>query len=125
MSNELKLSRKTRQSIAIGQRVKSLRKRAGYSQDDIAAALGRARSTIAGVESGNHPPGRDLMSAIAKLFNVSMDYLERGVDVERPDRDTEVADRIDAARIINMWQTLDDRDRAAVLFMIESLAKKS
>lgn len=55
--------------------LKSLRKKAGYSQVELADILKLSKSTIAMYEVGNRMPDYDMMKRIAELFNVSMDYL--------------------------------------------------
>lgn len=58
-------------------RFKQLRDNKGWTQDDVAAMLNSSRSTIAGYESPKKRriPDVEKLSEIAKLFNVSIDYL--------------------------------------------------
>lgn len=55
--------------------LKSLRKKAGYSQVELASLLNLSKSTIAMYEVGERMPDYDMMKRISRLFNVSMDYL--------------------------------------------------
>ena len=55
--------------------LKSLRKKAGYSQVELASILNLSKSTISMYEVGERMPDYDMMKRISELFNVSMDYL--------------------------------------------------
>ena len=55
--------------------LKSLRKKAGYSQTELGNKLNLSKSTISMYEHGERSPDRETMIRISELFNVSMDYL--------------------------------------------------
>ena len=55
--------------------LKSLRKKAGYSQTELGNLLNLSKSTISMYEHGERAPDHVTMKRIAELFNVSMDYL--------------------------------------------------
>ena len=59
----------------IGRTLKLLRKRYGYTQDDLAKKIGTAPSTISMYEQEKREPDLDTINKIAKLFGVSIDYL--------------------------------------------------
>lgn len=59
----------------IGGRVAALRGRLGMTQADFAEAVGIARSTLAGIESGGDRGGILSMIAIADYCEVPMDWL--------------------------------------------------
>lgn len=59
----------------IGVRVRQLRKKAGETQDDLAAVVGVSRSTIAGIEGGLDQGGLETMVAIGDHYHVPMDWL--------------------------------------------------
>lgn len=56
-------------------RLEQLRKAAGYSQELIARRLEVSRATIDNWEKGLTEPKMSDLKKIAKLFNVSLDYL--------------------------------------------------
>ena len=58
-----------------GQRLKELREKRGYSQEELARLLGTSRSRIGMYEQGRRQPDFEMQEAIADLFNVSIDYL--------------------------------------------------
>ena len=65
-------------------RFKELREENGLTQQKLADELGVKRSTVAGYESGNQP-GYDMLSKIANVFGVSVDYLLGRTDIKNPD----------------------------------------
>ena len=58
-----------------GSRVRSLRKRAGFTQAEFAEYLGLDRSYIAEIETGKRNPCLVNMEVIAKGFGVSLSQL--------------------------------------------------
>jgi transcriptional regulator with XRE-family HTH domain len=52
-----------------------LRKREKLTQDELARALGIARSTLASYERGLREPNFEMLEAIADFFNVNMSTL--------------------------------------------------
>ncbi|SFQ99576.1 helix-turn-helix domain-containing protein [Desulfoscipio geothermicus] len=57
------------------ERLHSLRKLSGLTQEQLAEILDCRKSVLAGCESGRRPPGYLLSLKIASYFNVSLDYL--------------------------------------------------
>lgn len=66
------------------ERLKDLRVKAGLTQKDLAIKLGLERSSIGKYESGAAMPPDDVKIRIARVFNVSIDYLLCQTD--NPDR---------------------------------------
>lgn len=58
-----------------GQRLKELREKRGYTQEELAKILNTSRSRIGMYEQGKRQPDFEMQEAIADLFNVSLDYL--------------------------------------------------
>ncbi len=58
-----------------GERLRELRKQAGFSQSELAVKLKISKSSVNMYERGEREPGFEIMEAIADLFNVDMDYL--------------------------------------------------
>lgn len=113
-----------REDVILGQRLAALRMKAGLKQDDAALVIGRARSTVAGYERGLSTPSREALSKLAKLYNVSLDYLDRGVNVERPEQEDPASAQIGVAKVMHYWSSLNDRDKDIIISMIEVMAKK-
>lgn len=60
------------------QRLYDLRKKAGLSQEGLADLLGVTRQAVQKWESGASRPDMDNLAALARYFNVSLDYLVTG-----------------------------------------------
>lgn len=61
--------------MSIGERIKEARIRRGLTQQQLAEAIGVANNTITGYEKGTREPDSLKINAIAKILNVSGDYL--------------------------------------------------
>ena len=59
----------------LGEKIKELRERENYSQKELGLKLGVSPSTIGMYEQNRRSPGKDMLLNIAKVFNVSVDYL--------------------------------------------------
>ena len=59
----------------IGERIKKLRKQHGLSQEEVAKYLEVQRSTISLYESGDATPQVMTIIKLARLFNVTTDYI--------------------------------------------------
>jgi len=60
---------------SIGSRISDLRRAEGISQEELGAAIGVSRSTIAGIETGGDRSGIETAIAIADYYKVSLDWL--------------------------------------------------
>jgi transcriptional regulator with XRE-family HTH domain len=68
----------------LGEKVKFLRESNGLSQQDFAHKIGVSRPTVSQIESGDRKLNPDELLSIARLFNVSVDFLlniEKGPQV--------------------------------------------
>ena len=61
--------------MTLGNTLKSLRKRHGLTQEDLAKRLGTANSTISMYERDARVPDLDTMRVLAEIFGVDMNYL--------------------------------------------------
>lgn len=59
----------------VGERIRSLRKESGYTQEELAEQVGIARGSIGRYETGVVYPSQEVIVALASIFNVSTDYL--------------------------------------------------
>ena len=59
----------------IGDKIRELRERAGYSQSELARRLSVTRSSVNAWESGRSAPTAVYIVELAKLFRVTSDYL--------------------------------------------------
>ena len=61
--------------VDFGNTLKSLRLQDKYTQAQLAQKLGLTKSVISAYETGLRLPSYDILIGIAKIFNVSTDYL--------------------------------------------------
>lgn len=64
----------------LGNRLSNLRKKTKFRQEDIAKKLGLGRTTYAMYEQGKREPDLEILTKLADIFNVSLDYLLTGKD---------------------------------------------
>lgn len=94
--------------MSLGEKLKALRTAKKMSQKELAERIGIAKSVISFYESGDRFPSYDVLIKIARIFNVTTDYL---LDVERE-------------RTVNV-SGLSEEDIAAVTTVIDALKRKS
>lgn len=61
--------------MSIGERIKEARLKNGLTQEQLAALIGVAKSTLTGYEKGNREPDALKINALSKALGVSGDYL--------------------------------------------------
>lgn len=82
--------------ITIGERIKEVRKRKGYTQQKFAEELGLKQNTIATYEMNKTAPSERTLSDICSKFGVDSDWLRLGIGdnpflpVSREDKITEI-----------------------------------
>lgn len=59
----------------LGEKIKELRMQKMYSQGEIANELGVSKAMISYIENDEKMPSIPLLKRLAKLFEVSLDYL--------------------------------------------------
>ncbi|WP_342441789.1 helix-turn-helix transcriptional regulator [Lysinibacillus sp. FSL K6-0075] len=59
----------------LARRLRSLREERGYLQKFVADKLGIKSNTLSGYENGTRSPDPSMLSNLADLYNVSIDYL--------------------------------------------------
>jgi transcriptional regulator with XRE-family HTH domain len=65
--------------VKLGKRIQSLRKKKGWTQTDMAVALGINRGHISDVETGKREAGIITLQVIAKGLDTTMSRLLRGL----------------------------------------------
>lgn len=66
--------------MEIAERLQELRKKAGYSQEQVAEMLGLSRQAISKWESGQGKPEIDNVIKMTEIYNVSSDYILLGTE---------------------------------------------
>ena len=108
--------------VPLGDRLKTLRKERGWSQDDLAQAIGAAGAhQISRYEAGKITPNTDTVIRIAETFNVSIDYLLVDTAERRPLHApaTGIDNRLEAIA------QLSDEDNAALNNIIDALTTRT
>lgn len=90
------------------EKLKALRTGRKISQKNLAEQLGVAKSVVSFYESGERFPSYDVLKKIARIFNVTTDYL---LDIER-------------GRTVDVSELSED-DVCVVNAVIEALKKKN
>lgn len=62
--------------------MRELRKKAGYTQEEVSSKLNIQRQTYSNYENACRTPPIEALVALADLYNVSVDYLVRGGSAE-------------------------------------------
>ncbi len=83
----------------LGSRIAALRRHANFSQAELAARLQISPSAIGMYEQGRREPSTETLVALARIFEVSTDYLLTGQPSlqEQSRLETILLERIDAA----------------------------
>ena len=110
----------------IGERLKKLRKKNGYTQVTLAENLGVSKGTVAMWETNKRMP--DKLNELCDLFDVSLDYLTgRSDDASSPKLTEEGIGQLgrwavkdDYAETLRMYASLDIYGKAAVDALIRS-----
>ena len=66
-----------------GSRIKNLRKNKNLSQTELAQLMGLTSGAMSAIEVGKNHPTAELLIKLSDFFNVSTDYLLKGVESER------------------------------------------
>lgn len=64
-----------KRSETIGKILIDFRLKRGYTQQEISDAIGIARQTYAGYESGRHEPSAEILIRLADIYEISLDLL--------------------------------------------------
>ena len=67
-------------------RLYELRKKAGLSQEELANLVGVSRQAVQKWEAGTSRPDLDNLTALARYFNVTLDWLITGREAEVPQK---------------------------------------
>lgn len=110
------MSRKRREQEMLGQRIRDARKRAGFSQGEVAELLGFSRPTISEIERGKRRVDSILLRDIARLIGIQpwelLEPVEGAVQKDRVYealiRETQALSPADRKKINRLWQMLDD-----------------
>ena len=81
--------------MTIADRIQSLRKSNGMSQEELADAVGVSRQAVSKWESEQATPDLDKVVIMSDIFEVTTDYLLKGIEPVKTDDHKTMADVID------------------------------
>lgn len=61
--------------VELGSKIKNLRKKSNFTQEQLAQRLGLTKSIISAYENGSRMPSYEALITLARIFHVSTDYL--------------------------------------------------
>ena len=90
----------TGDDTALAARLRMIRERLGFSQDDVASLTGQPRPVVSNWESGVRRPNSHQLDKLAKIYRTSLDELLGGRSEPKPDFQSlmfrDAGDRLDA-----------------------------
>ncbi len=92
--------------LALGRRLRELRRRHGWTQSDLAENAGLSVSYVAEIERGGRNPSLETLMNLAAALNVSAGFLVNGQSVRVP---------VALGALCEQWELLSDDQRDAVL----------
>ncbi|MEW7279220.1 helix-turn-helix transcriptional regulator [Aquimarina sp. 2201CG1-2-11] len=99
--------------LDIGSKIISLRKKQNLSQSDLAKRVDVSRTIIGNYERNENAPSVDILLKIAKVFDVSVDYLVGEGQLSTYDKDV-------LKRIEDIEQ-LDEDTKSKLFFLIDNV----
>lgn len=91
----------------LGARIAALRREAGLSQAQLASRLGISPSTMGMYEQGRREPAANILIALGRELNVSVDYLLTGT--ARTEAEASAAEQLLLSRITSADRRLEER----------------
>ncbi|MBO7176014.1 MAG: helix-turn-helix transcriptional regulator, partial [Clostridia bacterium] len=95
--------------MILADKIIDLRKKQGWSQEELAEQLGVSRQSVSKWESGMSVPDLNKIIAMSELFGVSTDYLVKDTLEEPTPSETEARDTAAPARTVTAEEANDDR----------------
>ena len=90
----------TDDDTALAARLRTIRERLGFSQDDVASLTGQPRPVVSNWETGVRRPNSHQLDKLAKIYRTSLDELLGGRSEPKPDFESlmfrDAGDRLDA-----------------------------
>jgi transcriptional regulator with XRE-family HTH domain len=115
---KLTYKRPMTQPSEIGARIKDARRKHGWTQDDLAEAVGVSRSAVAQWETGRAGQLTPNLTRIASVLGVGVEFLTLGEDKRGPVQ-TKSADEL---AIVRLYRECAPEDRQILLRMARRLA---
>ncbi|WP_339416789.1 helix-turn-helix domain-containing protein [Gluconobacter albidus] len=107
-------------SMSLASRLRTLREHAALSQADVAAALDVSIPTVSEWEKGKKKPARARIPALARLYDVSTDFLLNGIDLRRSD----MSETDEERSLILLYRDADPQVKISVLTLLRAASDK-
>ena len=98
--------------MTIADRIQSLRKAKGMSQEELADKVGVSRQAVSKWESEQATPDLDKVVIMSDIFEVTTDYLLKGIEPVKSDDHKTMADVIDQ-KVLTIRRSLQRRTASA------------
>lgn len=111
----------------IGERIKTLRKKKHWTQDELAHHLEVAPSSVGSYERGSRQPTIENLIRMSKYFNVSLDYLlcqtedERTLSNFKREDSKDLKDFLRDQSVMFTGLELSDQDKDKILHILTGL----
>ena len=107
-------------------RLRELRRKNGCTQSDLATSLGVSQSTVGNWEAGIRQPNFSTLKRLAKIFNVSVDYLlgrddEKDTGKSNPKKISYSAEFPELETLYELTKTLPKENVKTIIKLLESL----
>ena len=103
-------------SVTIGEKIKALRKKRGWSQTDLGERTGIKPQNISKYEKNKTIPRESTLQVFAEVFEMPVaEFTQLSAPMDIPDLDPEIAEYMRAI------PTLDEEDQAAVKRLLKAL----
>lgn len=106
--------------MKLSEKIRKLRKKAGFSQQKLADKVGIHITHISRLENAHYQPSLDVIKKLMDIFGVSADYfLNDNMDTY----EVKINDQSLASKI-RLIDTLEEKDREALAHVIDSMLTK-
>ncbi len=103
--------------MAISDKIQTLRKRHGWSQQELAKKIGTSGPIVGRYERGEMTPSVEVAKKLADTFDVTLDFL-----VDDTGKTAEIKDKAMLNRIMEI-QSLDTEDQKTIVHVLDSLLR--
>lgn len=103
--------------MAVGDKIQTLRKQHGWSQQQLAKKIGTSGPIVGRYERGEMTPSVDVAKKLAETFGVTLDYL-----VDDTGNIASIKDKAMLQRMMEI-ETLDSDDKKTIVHVLDSLLR--
>lgn len=103
-------------------KLRELREERRLNQEALALRINVSQSTISAYEVGERTPDVDMLTAIARFFNVSIDYLLGLTEVKEPIIESDLS--MEEIEFLHVYRNLKRNEREKVISYIDGLCDR-